>query len=328
MSLAVELKKLSQGYPIFIYPNIAYKELVKLYGKSSIYWHAAGFEETDPTKMEHFGISTVEAMAAGCVAVVVNKGGQTEIVENGVSGFLWNTLDELLEYTLSTIRDRGLMDKMMKESQKRSNLFSKRIFTQQIEEIVQKHKGLVYAAVNAMQYHMPNTLRGNTDRDDLFQIAVIGLIKAARVYDPTIGVKFSNYAYDIMINQIRSYYARGFTKKRKAKVISLNRPLKREESRERVLSDEIADPHAVTKAVPSKEEVMEIIKAANLTERERDIILLRFGLSTPGNKIATLDEIGKKYGVTREGIRLIQVKVLQKLARNKAFKRLWEELSD
>jgi len=38
-------------------------------------------------------------MAAGCVPVVIRKGGQPEIVEHGSSGYLWDTLDELAAYT-------------------------------------------------------------------------------------------------------------------------------------------------------------------------------------------------------------------------------------
>src|SRR3989344_5565207 len=65
-----QLKKMAEGLPIKFYPNLSYDKLIRLYGESSIYWHAAGFGETDPTKMEHFGIAIVEAMAGGCVPVV------------------------------------------------------------------------------------------------------------------------------------------------------------------------------------------------------------------------------------------------------------------
>ncbi|KKR87223.1 MAG: Glycosyl transferase family 2 [Candidatus Curtissbacteria bacterium GW2011_GWA1_41_11] len=80
-------------------PNIPFKELQSLYGKAMVYWHAAGFGESDPTHMEHFGITTVEAMAAGCIPVVFNGGGQSEIIEEEKSGFLWNTPDELIKKT-------------------------------------------------------------------------------------------------------------------------------------------------------------------------------------------------------------------------------------
>lgn len=131
-----ELKKLAKDYPINFYPNIDFKELVKLYGEASIYWHASGFGETDPTKMEHFGISTVEAMSAGVIPVVINKGGQKEIVEDGKSGFLWNASDELIKKTLELIAKPELINELSKEAIERSKNFSLEKFEQIIKELV------------------------------------------------------------------------------------------------------------------------------------------------------------------------------------------------
>ncbi len=92
----------AQGYPISIHPDIAFGDLVQLYAQSAIYWHASGFgedEKKEPVKFEHFGITTVEAMASGCVPVVIGNGGQPEIVRHGVSGYLWRSLDELKSLT-------------------------------------------------------------------------------------------------------------------------------------------------------------------------------------------------------------------------------------
>lgn len=130
-----ELKKFAKDLPVNFYPNLGYDELIKLYGQSSIYWHASGFGEEDPTRMEHFGISTVEAMAAGCVPVVIGKGGQTEIVEHGKSGYLWSSLDELKGFTLRLIENANVLKKISKEAQKRSKSFSKEGFTKEVVSI-------------------------------------------------------------------------------------------------------------------------------------------------------------------------------------------------
>lgn len=127
-----KLRKKSKDIPINFYPNLGYDDLVKIYGQSSIYWHASGFEENDPTKMEHFGISTVEAMAGGCVPVVIGKGGQREIVEDGVSGFLWGSLDEFKEFTMKLTDDNDLRKTMSEKAVNRARVFSKGKFKDKI----------------------------------------------------------------------------------------------------------------------------------------------------------------------------------------------------
>jgi RNA polymerase primary sigma factor len=57
-----------------------------------------------------------------------------------------------------------------------------------------------------------------------------------------------------------------------------------------------------------------------LTERERKVIELRFGLK--GDHACTLDEVGKTFGVTRERIRQIEVKSLAKLRSNRELRGL------
>jgi RNA polymerase primary sigma factor len=50
---------------------------------------------------------------------------------------------------------------------------------------------------------------------------------------------------------------------------------------------------------------------ATLTEREREIIVLFFGLGT--NHALSLEEIGEKFNLTRERVRQIKDKALQRL---------------
>lgn len=126
-----ELKALSKGLPVRFYPNIGYDELIKLYGQSSIYWHAAGFGENDPVKMEHFGISTVEAMSGGCVPIVTKKGGQVEIIQKGC-GFLWETLSDLKKFSLQAMLDADLRLKVSRVAIKRAKRFSKDMFIEKI----------------------------------------------------------------------------------------------------------------------------------------------------------------------------------------------------
>lgn len=131
-----ELKKLADGYHIRIQENLEFSELKKLYGESAIYWHAAGYGEEDETKMEHFGITTVEAMASGCVPVVVKLGGQKEIVEEGMNGFLWNSSEELENKTINLINDRKNMVKISENAIKSAEKFSKEKFAQHLKTLI------------------------------------------------------------------------------------------------------------------------------------------------------------------------------------------------
>lgn len=125
----------AQGYPIHFHIGIPFTELKKILEQSKVYWHATGLDE-DPTQqpilMEHFGITTVEAMAAGCVPVVINAGGQPEIITSG-TGFIWSNRAELQKYTIQLAKDETLRKKMMQKALKRSQDFSKEAFTKRFK---------------------------------------------------------------------------------------------------------------------------------------------------------------------------------------------------
>lgn len=133
------LQALAEGGRACLVPNAGRAELKALYERASIFWHAAGFgedEEARPIFVEHFGIATVEAMAAGCVPVVINKGGQREIVEHGVSGFVWETLAELKEYSARLMRDEELRRRMAEAARARAQLFSREAFLEKFRRLL------------------------------------------------------------------------------------------------------------------------------------------------------------------------------------------------
>lgn len=130
------LKGQVSSYDITLEVNVSLERLIKVYSEAPIYWHAMGFGENDPERFEHFGISTVEAMASGCIPIVINKGGQKEIVEDGINGFLWNTLEELKSCTLNMIKNTKEREKIAMSSVRRANEFSKQAFETSVEKII------------------------------------------------------------------------------------------------------------------------------------------------------------------------------------------------
>lgn len=99
-----KLRASAVGFPIELLVNVSHDDLCGLYAKSKIYWHAAGYgidETKNPELTEHFGISTVEAISAGCIPIVVPYGGQREIVTN--PELQWTSIPELIEKTLAVV---------------------------------------------------------------------------------------------------------------------------------------------------------------------------------------------------------------------------------
>ena len=73
-----------------------------------------------------------------------------------------------------------------------------------------------------------------------------------------------------------------------------------------------------------KDELRDVLKT--LTKREEEVLELRFGLLD--GSCHTLEEVGKKFGVTRERIRQIEAKALRKLRHPSRAKRLKDFLID
>jgi len=133
-----QVRAAGSGYPTIVEANVDKARVKDLLGRGRIFWHATGFgEDPDrhPELSEHFGIATVEAMGAGCVPVVINRGGQSDIVRHGETGFLWNTLDELKRYTLELARNPGLWERMSAAARARAATFSRPRFVKRMTEL-------------------------------------------------------------------------------------------------------------------------------------------------------------------------------------------------
>ncbi len=93
-----QLRSGAANYPVDIELNARFERVAELYSQASLYWHAMGFgcdAQKHPESFEHFGLTTAEAMSAGCVPMTFAGGGQEEIVNDAQVGFVWRTLDEL-----------------------------------------------------------------------------------------------------------------------------------------------------------------------------------------------------------------------------------------
>jgi len=136
--IITKLKKLAGKSAVDFQVNLPFSDLLDLFSRARIFWHAAGYgvdEQKNPHQVEHFGMTTVEAMAAGLVPVVINKGGQKEIVIPEI-GSLWDSTSELVDQTLAVINSDKNRRLFSKRARRRSHLFSLRSFEKQITSLL------------------------------------------------------------------------------------------------------------------------------------------------------------------------------------------------
>ncbi len=124
--------RLAEGLSVKFYPNASRAEIGRLYAQSACYWHGAGLgadPATEPEKFEHFGITVVEAMAAGCLPLVLDCGGPAEIVTSGENGWTFRTPGELVELTSRLLTLPGLqLEEMRVRSRERAKAFTTEVF--------------------------------------------------------------------------------------------------------------------------------------------------------------------------------------------------------
>ncbi len=122
--------------PIEIKPNVTVQDIKDHYARAAIFWHACGLDQTRPEWVEHFGMTTVESMQNYCLPIVIDGGGQREIVEHGKSGFRFSTLEQLRVYTLIVMEDQARCEKMAYAAYERSNHFNMDVFAQRLNALL------------------------------------------------------------------------------------------------------------------------------------------------------------------------------------------------
>jgi glycosyltransferase involved in cell wall biosynthesis len=132
-----QVKDAAAGLPVEIHPNAPRSLVQELLTSASIFWSATGYAEGDnrPWAAEHFGMTTVEAMAGGCVPVVIDKAGQKEIITPGIDGYRWQSPAQLKELTARVANDESLRARLSETAVKRSATFSDEAFAERWQRI-------------------------------------------------------------------------------------------------------------------------------------------------------------------------------------------------
>lgn len=154
----------------------------------------------------------------------------------------------------------------------------------------------------------------NTDVEsqDLISIGTIGLIKAILSYDTGKNSKLATYAAKCIENELLMMLR---TKKKISREVSIYEPIGTDkEGNEISLLDILKqDQPDIIEEMDNKKNISQLREIINtcLNQREKEIILLRYGLIT-GNEI-TQREIGEYFGISRSYISRIEKKALLKL---------------
>ena len=113
--------------------NVSEEELRTIYRSAKRFWHLCGLNQKDPAKVEHFGMNIVEAMQNECVPIVFKGGGQTEIVEEGISGYLFADERGLLNKTIELMNNPDILFLLRKNVYEKGKQFHVDIFVEKVQ---------------------------------------------------------------------------------------------------------------------------------------------------------------------------------------------------
>ena len=149
--------------------------------------------------------------------------------------------------------------------------------------------------------------------EDLISIGTIGLIKAISTYKVDKNIKLATYASRCIENEILMYIRKISGQKAE---ISLDEPINMDcDGNELLLSDILGtDEDTVTGRLEDAVDLILLRQALrDLPDREREIVLLRFGLE--GRKELTQKEVAHKLGISQSYISRLEKRIMLRLRR-------------
>ncbi len=162
--------------------------------------------------------------------------------------------------------------------------------------------------------HIVKKYSSAEDSEELISIGTIGLIKAVSTYKNDKGYKLGTYAARCIENEILMYLRK---LKKSKNDVSLQDYMAADKDGNTVsLEEKIPDDSlSVEDSVELKSEIRDIMERIKnkLTSREREIIILRYGL---GTSTKTQQEIAQRLGISRSYVSRIEKAALNKLKRD------------
>lgn len=150
-------------------------------------------------------------------------------------------------------------------------------------------------------------------QEDMISIGTIGLIKAVNTFTPARNIKLATYASRCIGNEILMYLRKSSNRRQEA---SIDEPLNTDgDGNELLLSDVLGtDEDEVSRPMEDDADRRALHEAvAKLSERDRDIISLRFGLL--GRREYTQKEVADRMGISQSYISRLEKRILLRLRR-------------
>lgn len=154
--------------------------------------------------------------------------------------------------------------------------------------------------------------------EDLISIGTIGLIKAINTFNRSKNIKLATYASRCIENEILMYLRRNNKTKLE---VSIDEPLNVDwDGNELLLSDILGtDEDVIYKDLETEVERSQLKHAiSKLGERERTIIMLRFGLNNPDDMEMTQKEVADYLGISQSYISRLEKKIMKRLKKEMA----------
>ena len=150
-----------------------------------------------------------------------------------------------------------------------------------------------------------------SDQEDLISIGTIGLIKGITTFDASKGARLATYAARCVENEILMYFR---SQKKSNQEVSLSDYIETgADGTPLELMDVICQDEDLLEQVSSREMVRQVLRAVDtvLTEQERQVILLRYGLGQ--HRAHRQREVAKITGISRSYVSRIEKRALEKL---------------
>ncbi len=149
--------------------------------------------------------------------------------------------------------------------------------------------------------------------EDLISIGTIGLIKAINTFNPTKNIKLATYASRCIENEILMYLRRNNKTRME---VSIDEPLNVDwDGNELLLSDILGtDEDIIYRDIETEVEKNLLQHAVEkLSDRERTIVELRFGLKNPSGEEMTQKEVADLLGISQSYISRLEKKIMKRL---------------